>query len=101
MLVDWRSVRVGPSKKIDLGAGGNTDFYGALEWAARQLGKIRGRKAVLFFTDGADYRIYDPKPDAVAFRKALEKVRKTKDAVSLRRSGCRSGTGRRSPQATR
>ena len=78
MLVDWRSVRAGPRKKIDLGAGGNTDFYAALEWAARQLGKIRGRKAVLFFTDGADYRIYDPKPDAVAFRKALEKVRKTK-----------------------
>ena len=78
MLVDWRSVRAGPRKKIDLGAGGNTDFYGALEWAARQLGKIRGRKAVLFFTDGADYRIYDPKPDAVAFRKALEKVRRTK-----------------------
>jgi Ca-activated chloride channel family protein len=78
MLVDWRGVRTGPSKRIDLGAGGNTDFYSALDWAARQLGKIKGRKAVLIFTDGEDYRIFDPRVDAVAFRKALEKVRRTR-----------------------
>jgi VWFA-related protein len=78
MLVDWRGVRTGPAKRIDLGTGGNTDFYNALEWASRQLGKVRGRKAVLIFTDGEDYRIYDAKLDAGAFRKALEKVRRTK-----------------------
>src|SRR5262249_11033766 len=78
MLVDWRGIRTGPAKKIDLGAGGNTDFYNALEWSARQLGKVHGRKAVLIFTDGEDYRIYDAKLDAITFRKALEKVRRTR-----------------------
>src|SRR5262252_2965018 len=29
MLLDWRGVRTGPSKRIDLGTGGNTDFYNA------------------------------------------------------------------------
>jgi VWFA-related protein len=77
-LLNWRSVRTGSKQTVHLGSGGNTDFYGALEWAARQLGKIRGRKAALIFTDGEDYRIYDPQPDASAFRKALESVRKTK-----------------------
>jgi VWFA-related protein len=77
-LVKWRSVRSGSKQVINLGAGGNTDFYGALEWTAKELGKVRGRKAVIFFTDGEDYRIYDPKPDAVAFRRALDKVRRTR-----------------------
>ena len=77
-LVKWRSVRSGSKQVINLGAGGNTDFYGALEWAAKELGKVSGRKAVIIFTDGEDYRIYDPKPDAVAFRRALDRVRRTR-----------------------
>jgi len=77
-LMKWRSVRSGSKQVINLGAGGNTDFYGALEWAAKELGKVSGRKAVIIFTDGEDYRIYDPKPDAVAFRRALDRVRRTR-----------------------
>jgi VWFA-related protein len=78
MLVRWRSVRSGSKKVVNIGAGGNTDFYGALDWAAKELRKVQGRKAVLIFTDGGDYRLYEPKLDAVAFRKALETVRRTK-----------------------
>jgi Ca-activated chloride channel family protein len=78
VLLRWRSVRSGSQKVVNIGAGGNTDFYGALEWAAKELRKVGGRKAVLIFTDGEDYRIYDPKPDAAAFRKALETVRRTR-----------------------
>jgi len=77
-LVKWRSVTAGSSQTINLGAGGSTDFYGALEWAAKELGKVRGRKTAVFFTDGEDNRIYDPMPDAVAFRKALDRVRRTR-----------------------
>jgi len=77
-LVKWRSVRSGSKQVINLGAGGNTDLYGALEWAAKELGKVSGRKAVIIFTDGEDYRIYDPKTDAVAFRRVLDRVRRTR-----------------------
>src|SRR5262245_17030816 len=76
-LVNWRSARVGPKQTVQLGSGGNTDFYGALNWAARELRKIKGRKTALIFTDGEDRRIYEPKIDAKAFRAALETVRKT------------------------
>jgi len=93
MLVDWRGVHTGPVKRIDLAAGGNTDFYGALEWAAKQLGKIRGRKAVLIFTDGEDYRIYDSKWDAIEFRKALEKVRRTRTPFHFVGLGAHPETG--------
>src|SRR5262249_42859345 len=77
-LVDWRSVRAGSRQTIHLGRGGDTDFYGALNWASKEVGRVRGRKTVLIFTDGEDRRIYDPMVDAKAFRQALETVRKTK-----------------------
>jgi Ca-activated chloride channel family protein len=77
-LIDWRSIRTGPTRTVELGTGRDTDFYGALNWAARELGKVRGRKAVLLFSDGEDYRIYDPVLDAKAFRKVRQTVRETK-----------------------
>jgi VWFA-related protein len=77
-LLDWRSVQTGPNKMVRLESGGNTDFYGALEWAARELGKVKGRKTALIFTDGADNRIHDAWPNAVAFRKALNAVRRSR-----------------------
>jgi hypothetical protein len=40
--------------------------------------KVKGRKTALIFTDGEDNRIYDPWPDAVAFRKAFNNVRRVK-----------------------
>src|SRR4030095_3028811 len=67
-LVSWRSVRSGSRQMVQLGAGGNTDFYRALDWAAEELRKIRGRKAALFYTDGEDYRLYDVMEDAKTFR---------------------------------
>src|SRR5262245_26913528 len=75
-LISWRSVRSGSKQTVQLGAGGNTDFYRALEWAAEDLRKVRGRKAALFYTDGEDYRIYDVQVDARAFRRALQNVRR-------------------------
>lgn len=75
-LVDWRTVRSGSQQIIKLGTGGNTDFYRALDWASNELGKVRGRKAALFYTDGEDYRVFDPKVDAKAFRRALQTVRR-------------------------
>jgi len=77
-LIKWRSVQTGPRQTVKLEAGGDTNFYAALEWAARELEKIRGRKAALIFSDGEDYRIYDPTIDAKAFRKAVERVRQAK-----------------------
>src|SRR4030095_654757 len=75
-LISWRSVRSGSKQTVQLGAGGNTDFYRALDWAAEELRKVRGRKAALFYTDGEDYRIYDVQLDARAFRRALQNVRR-------------------------
>jgi VWFA-related protein len=78
-LVDWRSVRSGPAQTVKLGAGGDTDFYRALDWASQELGKIRGRKTALFYTDGEDYRLYDPaETDAKAFNRVLQTVRRAR-----------------------
>jgi VWFA-related protein len=77
-LMHWRSVQTGSKKTINIGAGGNTDVYGALDWASKELRKVRGRKAALIFTDGEDYRLYDPKLDGAAFRKTLQTVRRTR-----------------------
>jgi Ca-activated chloride channel family protein len=74
-LVNWRSVRLGSKQTVKLDAGGGTNFYGALEWAAKDLRKVRGRKAALFFTDGEDNRIFDVMEDAKAFRRSLRAVR--------------------------
>src|SRR5262249_43455393 len=76
-LAGWRSVRSGSKRTIRIGGGGDTDFYGALNWAAKELRKVDGRKTALIFTDGEDRRIYDADIDAKAFRKALDDVRKT------------------------
>jgi Ca-activated chloride channel family protein len=75
-LINWRSVRSGSQQMVRLGAGGNTDFYRALNWTEEELRKIRGRKAALFYTDGEDYRAYDIQEDARAFRRALQNVRR-------------------------
>ena len=77
-LMDWRSVQTGSTKTIALGFGGDTDFYGALNWAARELGKVKGRKTALIFTDGEDNLIHEPWPNAVAFRKVLNNIRRSK-----------------------
>jgi len=74
-LADWRSPRAGPKQTIKLSVGGGTDFYKALDWAAHQLRQVRGRKAVLFFTDGEDQLLYQPAEDVKGFRKALQAVR--------------------------
>jgi Ca-activated chloride channel family protein len=74
-LMNWRSVRQGREQQINIGAGGNTDFYGALDWAGKEVRKIRRRKGVLVFSDGEDYRIYDPQEDAKVFRKTLRNVK--------------------------
>jgi VWFA-related protein len=74
-LVNWRSARSGPKKTIQLGTGGGTEFYKALDWSTRQLREVRGRKAVLCFTDGEDRLFYEPAEDAKAFSKALQTVR--------------------------
>src|SRR5262249_24511228 len=42
-LIGWRSVRLGSKQTVQLGAGGNTDFYQALNWAVDELRKVRGR----------------------------------------------------------
>jgi VWFA-related protein len=75
-LVYWRSARAGAKQTIQLGAGGGTDFYKALDWSTRQLRQVRGRKAVLCFTDGEDRLFYQPAEDAKAFRKVLQTVRR-------------------------
>jgi Ca-activated chloride channel family protein len=76
-LIDWRSVRAGRQQTVELGAGGGTDLYAALNWAVKEFGKVHGRKAALFFTDG-DYRLYDEVEDAKAFRKIIRAVKQTK-----------------------
>jgi Ca-activated chloride channel family protein len=78
-IVQWRSVRVGSSKTVQIGSGGGTDFYSALNWASDELRKIRGRKAALFFTDGEDYRfVYGPdsENESKAFNRTIQRVRR-------------------------
>lgn len=49
-----------------------TDLYGALEWAAGEVGSIAGRRGVIVFTDGQDTR--DAGSEKDAFGKALRVV---------------------------
>ena len=77
-LISWRSVREGPAKTVQLGSGGNTDFYKALDWATDELKKVSGRRAVLVFSDGEDYRLYDPIVNAKAFRKVEQTIRQSR-----------------------
>ncbi|HEU5239773.1 MAG TPA: VWA domain-containing protein, partial [Pyrinomonadaceae bacterium] len=74
-LVNWRSARAGDKKTVKLSIGGGTDFYKSLEWSARELRNVRGRKAALFFTDGEDQLLFQPAEDLQGFRKALQAVR--------------------------
>ena len=76
-LVAWRSVRTGSNKTVRLGTGGDTDFYKALDWAARELRKVGGRKAALFFTDGEDRLMFSNYENEKALEKTLQIVRQT------------------------
>jgi VWFA-related protein len=76
-LVAWRSVRSGSKKTVKLDTGGDTDFYKALDWAARELKKVPGRKAALFFTDGEDRLIFNKYENDKAFEKARKTVLET------------------------
>ena len=75
-LVAWRGARTGSNRTVKLGPGGDTDFYRALEWAADELGKVRGRKAALFYTDGIDHRVNEPEVEAKASRRAMQYIRR-------------------------
>jgi hypothetical protein len=64
LLLDWREAQTGRVQqvKLDLNpvgkAGqGRKDFYGAIAWAVTKLKDEKGRKAVIFFTDGRDGRL--------------------------------------------
>jgi Ca-activated chloride channel family protein len=53
MAADWRSARTGKALRIGLMPDGRgTDFYGAVVWAAGYIRGEKGRKGVIFFTDG-------------------------------------------------
>jgi VWFA-related protein len=58
MLSDWKGAgefsRQGFAIETD---NGGTNVYGALEWAAQQLGKVKGRRGAIMFTDGVDNRL--------------------------------------------
>ena len=58
MLINWKAAgefsRQGFGIETD---NAGTNVYGALEWSAQQLGKVKGRKGVIAFTDGVDNRL--------------------------------------------
>jgi VWFA-related protein len=58
MLFGWTSaaefLRQGFTVSTDYSG---TNVYGALEWAAQELRKVKGRKGVIVFTDGVDNRL--------------------------------------------
>ena len=58
MLAPWRNVREFSRQPVSIRSNfGGTDVYGALEWAALELRKIKGRAGVIAFTDGVDNRL--------------------------------------------
>jgi VWFA-related protein len=58
ILFSWGSVREFSRRSIAIPSrNGGTNVYGALEWAAQELRKIKGRKGVIVFTDGVDNRL--------------------------------------------
>jgi Ca-activated chloride channel family protein len=56
MLISWTTPESGSRLRIRT-EGEGTDVYRALEWAAKELRNIKGRKGVLVFTDGIDDRL--------------------------------------------
>jgi VWFA-related protein len=74
-LLDWRT-RHGSFQQISVPyAGGGTDFYSALRWAARELGGPSGRKGTIFLTDGYDRRLFQGQ-DAKIEERDLQEVLK-------------------------
>jgi Ca-activated chloride channel family protein len=58
MLYNWTSAREFSRRSIAIHSNNaGTNLYGALEWAAQELRKIKGRKGVIVFTDGVDNRL--------------------------------------------
>jgi VWFA-related protein len=58
MLLDWRSPRAATRQGLTIRSDGSgSDVYKALEWSAKQLEKVKGRKGVLVLTDGLDQRL--------------------------------------------
>ena len=53
MMTEWRSARSGRQSKVGMAPDGRgTDFYGAVAWAAGYIKGEKGRKGVIFFSDG-------------------------------------------------
>jgi len=58
MLFNWTSPREFSRRGFGIQSNSaGTNLYGALEWAASELRKIKGRKGVIAFTDGVDNRL--------------------------------------------
>jgi Ca-activated chloride channel homolog len=58
MLMDWRNPRTTSRENLTIRVeNAGTNVYKALEWAARELRGLKGRKGVIVFTDGIDNRI--------------------------------------------
>jgi VWFA-related protein len=58
ILFNWGTVREFARRAIAIPSrNGGTNVYGALEWTALELRKIKGRKGVIVFTDGVDNRL--------------------------------------------
>ena len=58
MLFNWRSANELKSLGFTIQTNNSgTDVYRALEWAAGELRRVKGRKGVIAFTDGVDNRL--------------------------------------------
>jgi Ca-activated chloride channel homolog len=58
LLLRWRSAQEFLRQSLSRPeAGGGTNVYRALEWAAQELKPLKGRQGVLVFTDGVDNRL--------------------------------------------
>jgi Ca-activated chloride channel family protein len=54
LRLDWkpRNTQLGEVELGNYEGCNNTDFYGALDWAARKMNGVTGRKGVIVYTDG-------------------------------------------------
>jgi len=58
MLYKWSSVLEFARRSVAIpSSNAGTNLYGALEWSAVELGKLKGRKGIIVFTDGVDNRL--------------------------------------------
>jgi hypothetical protein len=79
ILSPWRSVRAGPRNEIKLGPHGRgTRFYEAIKKIPRELDRVAGRKAVLIYSDGDDYKPSSPDHDDKGFAQAMRVVREAR-----------------------